>query len=280
MKRVRLEARAKVNLTLDVVGRRPDGFHELRSVLARISLADDVRVSRARGWHVVVRPGLDAGARGELAERAGRALANRLARGDGAAIAVRKRIPLAAGLGGGSSDAGHVLRALGALWRVDEATLVEVAASVGSDVPFFLDGPLAEVSGRGERVRPLAGGPWHGVLLYPRCRISTADAFARLDPSGWSDGTRTAALVLAIERAELSAARLRELCGNDLDPIANVLCPEIARMREHAREIPLFVSGSGPSLFAIADDRRHALAIRRRFRRIDVRAQAIVIAPG
>ncbi len=276
MKAVRLAAHAKLNLTLDVVGRRPDGFHELRSVMARISLADEVRVARAHRWRVTVRPPL--GASGpDLAERAARALARRLSTDAAAAILVRKRIPIAAGLGGGSSDAAHVLRALGALWDVDVAVVREVAREVGSDVPFFLDGALAEVRGRGEEVRPLGGGPWHGVLVVPRCRVATADAFARLGAASWSDGSRTATLARAIAAGEATAPRLRALCGNDLDGVASALCPEIAAVRASVA-VPLFLSGSGPSLFAIADDRGHSLAIRRQLRRADVRAAAIVIA--
>ena len=278
MRTVRIAAHAKLNLTLDVVGRRADGFHELRSVMARISVADDVRVARARRWHVVVRPPIGAaGRQGELSEHAARELARRLARDDAAAIVVRKRVPVAAGLGGGSSDAAHVLRALATLWSADPSVVRAVAAEVGSDVPFFLDGALAEVRGRGEAVRPLAGGPWHGVLVLPRGRIATGDAFARLPPSSWSDGARTEALVRVIDSGGATAAQVRELCGNDLDTVAISLSPEIAAIRASVGA-PLFLSGTGPSLFALADDRGEALRLRRRARRAGWRAQEIRIA--
>lgn len=277
MRAVRLVAHAKVNLTLDVLGPRGDGYHEVRSVMARISLADEVRVARARRWHVVVRPPLRDVGTGELAERAARALAGRLGRTDAARVIVRKRVPIAAGLGGGSSDAAHVLKALGALWRASGALVAEVAAATGSDVPFFLDGALAEVRGRGEQVRPLAGGPWHGVLVLPHCRVSTAEAYARLDLSARSDGARTTALVRCVESGSADAAQLRGLCGNDLDAVASALCPQIADIRAHVPDVPLFLSGSGPGLFAIADHRGQALAIRRRLRRAQVRAIAVLI---
>lgn len=278
MSALRLVAHAKVNLTLDVIGRRDDGYHELRSVFARISLADDVRVSRSRRWVASIRPAVGDGM--DLGERAARALAARLGRdGLAAAIRVRKRIPVAAGLGGGSSDAAHVLRALRTLWRAPVDAVDDVARATGADVPFFLAGcALAEVGGRGERVRALRGGPWHGVLVAPRGRIATADAFARLGRTEWSDGSRTAALVRRLEEGSVDAGRLRSLCGNDLERVASSLCDEIAALRERAAPATLYLSGSGPSLFAIADDRRSALALTRRMKRAGARAVPIVIA--
>ncbi|HYY55606.1 MAG TPA: 4-(cytidine 5'-diphospho)-2-C-methyl-D-erythritol kinase [Candidatus Dormibacteraeota bacterium] len=276
MRTIELAAHAKINLTLDVVGRRPDGFHELRSVFARVSLADEVRVRRARAWRVSIRPPL--ADRPDLAERAARDLARRVGRADAATIAIRKRIPVASGLGGGSSDAAHALRALATLWRVDDATVLASAAAIGSDVPFFLDGPLALVRGRGEQVQALDGGPWWGALAFLGGRISTAAAFARLEPASWSDGTRTARLVDALRSRAVGAAELRELCGNDLDAVAVSLCPAIARLRAELSPTPLFLTGSGPALFAIAHDRGGALAIRRRIRRAGARAIVIQIA--
>ncbi|TMD60112.1 MAG: 4-(cytidine 5'-diphospho)-2-C-methyl-D-erythritol kinase [Chloroflexi bacterium] len=276
MKAVQVRALAKVNLTLDVIGRRADGYHELRSVFARISLGDDVRVRRSRSWHVAIHPPLDA--RPDLAERAAHELARRSGRDVAAAITIRKRIPLASGLGGGSSDAAAVLRALGNLWRLDDALLTAVAAKIGSDVPFFFHGaPLAEVGGRGEHVRAVAGGPWWGALALTSGRVSTADAFARLASGAWSDGQRTARLVRALAAGAVDAAALRALCGNDLDAVAVALCPAIVALRERMQPTPLFLSGSGAALFAIADDRGHALALARRMRRADVRASAIQI---
>lgn len=270
MRTIRGRAYGKVNLTLDVVGRRPDGYHELRSVFALVSLADEVRVSRARHWHVSIRPPL--GVPVDLAERAARLLAARLGRDDGAAISIRKRIPLAAGLGGGSSDAAFVIRALATLWDADEAVVREVAASVGSDVSFFLDGPVAEVAGRGEIVRPLPPVGWDGILVPLACRISTADAFAGLARSSWSDGRRTRELVRALSSGRVDGATIRALLGDDLDAVASSLCAGIADVRARVPELSLFVSGSGPTLFAIADDRAHALAMKRRLRRANARA--------
>ena len=276
MKRVRVAAHAKVNLTLDVLGRRPDGYHEVRSVMARVTLADEVRVRRARRWHIAIHPPI--GERPDLAERAARELARLASRDDAAAISIRKRIPLASGLGGGSSDAAHVLLALARLWDVDATLVREIAARVGSDVSFFLHGAIAEVGGRGERVRALRGGPWWGVLAFGTEAIATADAFARLRSASWSDGARSGRLVAALDAGGVDAAALRELCGNDLEAAAVSLCPAIGVVRERMRPTPLFLSGSGPTLYAIADDRGAALGIRRRLRRLGTRARVVEIA--
>lgn len=279
MKTLRGPAHAKVNLTLEVLGRRGDGYHEMRSVMARISLADEVRVRRAREWRSVIRPPLGVAGDAELSLRAARELARRAGRRDGVAVVIRKRVPEAAGLGGGSSDAATALRLLARLWRLEDAAALRASAlAVGSDVPFFLDGALAEVRGRGEAVRPLRGGPWHGVLVLPHGRIATRDAFARLPERAWSRGERTAALVRALGSAAVDAAALRALCANAFDAIAPSLCPEIGTIRAAAPDVPLFLSGSGPSLFALCDDRARALALRRRLRRAGWRAHEILVA--
>jgi 4-diphosphocytidyl-2-C-methyl-D-erythritol kinase len=278
MKAVRALAHGKVNLTLEVVGRRDDGYHELRSVIARISLADDVRVARARAWRTIVRPALGIAPHAELATRAARALAREVDRSDGVALSIRKRIPPASGLGGGSSDAAAVLRALARLWMIDDATTVRrVAATIGSDVPFFLDGPAAEVRGRGEDVRAISGGPWDGVLVLPRCRVSTDEAFARLPREAWSDGARTADLIGALANGSVGAARLRDHCVNAFDAVQSMLCPQVSAVRESVPGTRLFLSGSGPSLFALCASRAEALFLRRRIRRAGHRALLIAI---
>ena len=274
---MRVLAHAKVNLTLEVLGRRSDGYHELRGVFARASApSDEVRIARNRVWRVRIRPPLDVPPGGELGTRAARALLEQVGQPGAMAIDIRKRIPVGSGLGGGSSDAAAVLRALGRLLRIEDALLHAVAAVIGSDVPFLLDGAIAEVRGRGEEVRPLPGGPWPGVLVLPRCRIATVDAFARLDRAAWSDGSRTAQLASALARGGVTAAELRGVCANAFDAVAVARCPAIAEAREVAG-VPLFLSGSGPALFGVCDDRTRALALLRRLRRHGWRALAIDI---
>ena len=277
---VRVRALAKLNLALAVVGKRPDGYHELRSIFATLDLADDVRVATDR--RLEVRNSVDLGAGEDLAARAVHALARTVGREAHAFVRIRKRIPVAAGLGGGSSDAGAVLRALAGLWGVD-ADLVTVAAEVGSDVPFFVTGaPLAFVSGRGELVRalPRPSEPLHAVVLRPTLRLATADVFAELASGDRGAIEHVDALVAAFETGAVTPDVLRAHAANDLLAPATRRCEAIGAWRAAAAErgIPLFLTGSGPTLFAIADDRRDALRIARLLARAGLRAHAYTLA--
>jgi 4-diphosphocytidyl-2-C-methyl-D-erythritol kinase len=186
--RLRADAPAKVNLVLRVGPPRADGFHDLVTLMVPLDLADEVgvQVHDAPGPVTCRCPGHpDLDGPGNLAARAAEALRTRLGRREGVAIRIRKRIPVVAGLGGGSSDAAAVLRCLARAWGVrDRRLLAEVAVSVGSDVPFFLGSGPAWARGRGERLRPASPVPLHLVLLYPRdpsLAIRAGDAYRWLD---------------------------------------------------------------------------------------------------
>jgi 4-diphosphocytidyl-2-C-methyl-D-erythritol kinase len=267
---VRLVAPAKVNLTLEVVGARQDGYHELRSVFATIDLADRVRVAAAKRLDVEVRPDpIDPGepAGTELTTRAVRALAAATDHPATAHVRVTKRIPVAAGLGGGSSDAGAVLRGLARVWRVD-AELQAVGASLGSDVPFFVSGArFALIGGGGEQVRelPAPAVPLWIVLVRVAARVATVDVFRALRAEEWSDGARSAALARAFEEQRITPATIRSHLGNDLLDAASRVCRDIgeARLIAGSSGVTLGLSGSGPSLFSIADSRADALRLAR-----------------
>lgn len=282
-RRVVVRAPAKINLTLEVVARRPDGYHELRSVFATVDLFDRVAAGLAKRLEVAIRPPLDAAGGEDLVSRAARSLASVSGREPRAHVLVEKRIPAAAGLGGGSSDASATLRALASLWRTGPADLVALAATIGSDVPFFASGArFAEVAGRGERVRPLAAPAaelWI-ALVVPRARLATASVFAALtEAERRGDGAATAALADAFDRGVADPAALRAHARNDLTSAAERLCPWIveARAAAAAKGIALELTGSGPALFAIADDRADALRIARILRRAGLRARAHVL---
>jgi 4-diphosphocytidyl-2-C-methyl-D-erythritol kinase len=278
---VRLLAPAKINLTLDVVGKREDGYHELRSVFATVDLADRVRVAGAKRLDVQVRPEPGAAPGLELTARAVQALAAAVGRPAHAHVRVAKRIPVAAGLGGGSSDAGTALRGLAKLWRA-EPDLAPIAAGLGSDVPFFASGSsYALVEGRGERVRPLPPPlvPLWIVLVRVAARVATPDVFAALRPDEWSDGSRSAALARAFDEGRVDPGTIRSQIGNDLADAAARVCRDIgeARLIAGAKGVTLALSGSGPSLFTVADDRRDALRLARilRGQGLDARARAL-----
>ncbi|HEY7624067.1 MAG TPA: 4-(cytidine 5'-diphospho)-2-C-methyl-D-erythritol kinase [Candidatus Limnocylindria bacterium] len=271
-------APAKINLTLEVLGKRPDGYHELASIFATVGLCDRVRVAGARSLDVRTAPPLDVPAGGDLGSRAVAALARASGREPAAHVRVRKRIPVAAGLGGGSSDAAAVLRGLARLWRLDGVDLVEVGARVGSDVPFFCAGAaFARATGRGETVEPLpapSSEMWI-ALVTMQARVATRDVFARQGASR-SSGERTTALAKLLRDRAATVARLRDLVVNDLTEAATAVAPAIAEARALAAEagVALSMSGSGPSLFALGDDRADALRMARRLRRAGLRARA------
>jgi len=270
---------AKVNLTLEVLGPRPDGYHELASVFATVDLRDRVRVAPWRALDVRVAPAVGAVAGDDLASRAVRALADVSGRPALAHVRVRKRIPVAAGLGGGSSDAGAVLRGLARVWRLDGVDLTPVAALVGSDVPFFVSrAAYALVRGRGELVETLPAPPapfWVALVRMPE-RVSTAEIFAahRAKPS---TPERSVMLAKALRDRKVTAAVVRECLHNDLLAAAERVVPAIADARKTASAlgIDLAMSGSGPSLFAMGDDRADAIRIARRLRRAGLRVRVL-----
>jgi 4-diphosphocytidyl-2-C-methyl-D-erythritol kinase len=273
-------APAKLNLTLAVVGRRADGFHDLHSVFVPLALADRLSLApsgadggeAADSLHVT---GLDAGPPGDnLVLRAVAAARALVGAGPGRpatlplAARLEKHIPVAAGLGGGSSDAAAAfdgaLEAWDASSEVDADALRRAAAEVGSDVPFFLAGGPALVEGRGERVTPLRGVHGHpGILLVtPRVALRTPDVFAAFDAArGAGDGSvRMSSAHLAQELGNgLSATDLVARAGvlasaNDLLPAAILLEPRLVPLRRALTRVlgrPIGLSGSGPTLWTL-----------------------------
>jgi 4-diphosphocytidyl-2-C-methyl-D-erythritol kinase len=276
-----IAAPAKINLTLEVTGRRADGYHDLASVFATIDLCDRVRVAAARRLGVRISPPLALVPGDDLASQAVRALAAASGRQPAAHVRIRKRIPVAAGLGGGSSDAGAVLRALRALWRLNAIDLERIAAMIGSDVPFFARGaPFALVRGRGEQVDPLVAPrePLWIVLVRVAAKVATGEIFAahRGRPS---DGSRSAEVAAAFRRGIATPAFIRARLLNDLLETTERMVPAVTIARACAREhgVELAMSGSGPSLFTLADDRHDALRKARILRRAGLHARPYVL---
>ena len=197
---LRLSAPAKINLALEVVGRRDDGYHDIDTVMTTIDLADELRL-RPHSELSVALQGPDArgiDAADDLAGRAARALAAAAGREPGVRIEVTKRVPAAAGIGGGSSDAAAVLRGLNRLWSLDWPVerLAAVGAELGSDVPFFVHCGAARCTGRGEVVEPLRDlkPPLRLLVLVPpvpEAPSKTARRFAALTPRDFTDGHRS-----------------------------------------------------------------------------------------
>lgn len=259
--RVAIDAPAKVNLWLRVLAREVSGFHGLETLLCAIDLSDRVTVARGgSGVTLEVAGGIDTGpAEGNLAVRAARLALAALGReGDGLDIHLRKRIPSAAGLGGGSSDAAAVLRAVARLYDgLSRDRLLQIGIELGSDVPFFLCGsPLALGWGRGERLLALPPLPPRPVLVaHPGEPMPTAAAFARL--AGLRAGGYTPeARVLGLNA--LSAwDSVAALAANDFEQVAREriprLPPGLDAMRAAGARIVL-LAGSGASIFGVFDE--------------------------
>ena len=253
--RLRLPAYAKINLALEILGRRTDGFHEIASVTQTISLADTLEAAPDVAFSLTMSPPL-VGDGDNLVARAASVLAEHTGRATTGRLHLTKRIPLAAGLGGGSSDAAAALRLLDRLWgtRVGARGLGPVAADLGSDVSLFLAGGTSLIRGRGEHVEKLP--PTHPFWLVLVCPdISPPDKtralYRSLDPSEWSDGAQTLALAETIRAGRpLTAAGL----VNGFDGAADRVYPQFAELRARLHQLagqPFHLTGAGPSLFAL-----------------------------
>lgn len=281
--RYRVRAYAKINLGLNIAQRRPDGFHELRTILQTISLADDlvIEVRRGRGISLTVTGDAPADS-SNLAWRAAALAAESWAIRGHVALHLTKRIPAGAGLGGGSSDAAAVLRALALTARRPPApaAVLALGAQLGSDVPALLLGGTVLGLGRGEEVYTLADlAPWHCVLAMPRGgagkAISTPEAYARWDlhHPGLTPLAASATImrfcslvqqVLPAFRAPLTVTRNREFPSggskvhagieNDFQPEVFSLSPDFPRIhRQLQRASAAWVSltGSGAAQFGL-----------------------------
>jgi 4-diphosphocytidyl-2-C-methyl-D-erythritol kinase len=247
-----LPAPAKLNLFLHVTGRRADGYHLLQSVFILIDWADTLHVER-RDDGLLRRhdlgPALPAD---DLSLRAARALQQASGCTFGADISVLKNVPWGAGMGGGSSDAATVLLALNRLWRLNwpRARLLELAAPLGADVPFFVGGDNAFVEGIGEQLTPIEWAPRRYAVVKPAESLGTAGIFSHPD---LARDTEPATLVGSL--AHMNAERVPVFGHNDLQPIAQALCPAIEQVAGwlDSRFGNSRMTGSGSAVFARVD---------------------------
>lgn len=275
-------APAKVNLVLRVGARRRDGYHDLDTLMVPLDLADDVRVEIRRGCPGAVacrvpdRPDLDGPS--NLAARAAEAFRRRYVTTDRVEITIQKRIPVTAGLGGGSSDAATVLRALARAYEVrDPEGLLAAGLQVGSDVPFFLGRGPAWATGRGERLTPAEVPTLDLVVLYPRdpsVSIRAADAYRWLDASRQSPASRLPLDARARARWTPSAA------VNDLEGPCLARHPRLAELEAclvgHGATAAI-MSGSGPAVFGVFPDRTAARRAARGAREMGLEADVHVV---
>ena len=262
------KAHAKINWALDITGRRADGYHLLDMVMQRIELHDELTVEPAAALTLCV-DGAPAG-EDNLVMKAARALQRHAGANPGAKLALTKRVPAQAGLGGGSADCALALTALNALWGLglEMPRLLQIGETLGADVPFCLTGGLARVSGIGEVIEPIPGAPQIPlVLVRPGGGLSTGAVFSLWDRGGFPAARfDAAALADALLRRDLAA--VDRLCANALTAPAVSLMPEIGRAMEEMRRLgapAVFMTGSGSTVVGAFDDeaaaRRAARAI-------------------
>jgi 4-diphosphocytidyl-2-C-methyl-D-erythritol kinase len=257
---LRVRAPAKLNLYLRVVGKRPDGYHDIETIFERIDLADELTMDlHPRTLEMSCSdPALPCGD-GNLVMRAALLLRQEGGVSAGARLRLEKRIPIAAGLGGGSADAAAALTGLNRLWdlKFPHNRLLELASQLGSDVPFFLGAEAFAIGrGRGDRCEPLASSArLSHVLITPPERLSTADVYA-----GAQFNLTAGKPSISIVAHALRNGSLGELAGglwNDLAPEAIRRCPIIATIQASLREQGCFgalVSGSGSAVFGLLAD--------------------------
>jgi len=293
---MRLLAPAKVNLHLRVGRPRADGYHPLLTWICTVALFDNLTINRAPGRDVAMScdmPGLACDA-GNLVIKAAAALANLLAKSAAPAaapelglnITLRKQIPLGAGLGGGSSDGARTLQALNRLWAAGwpRQKLANLAASFGSDLPFFFYGPSAICRGRGELVEPISPPQSRfALLILPGSHMPTAAVYRRFDEMRLGNDERIDREPHWQQWTQLPAMPLLHALVNDLEPAAFAIDPKLGRLRGDLEETlrrPVRMSGSGSSLFSLFDEESEAAAAAGLVnQRLAVRCVAVEVAP-
>lgn len=262
---VRTEAPAKINWTLEVLGRREDGYHEVRTVMQTVTLADTLAFREAAEVTLDVE-GPHVAREDDLVLAAARAMSGLSARAAGVAARLMKRIPPGTGLGGGSSDAAATLRALDVLWKLGlpREAMLEQAARIGSDAPFFIYGGTALASGRGEQVRPLpdVSQTWL-VLVVPPMRMAdkTRRMYEALSNGDYTDGSRTEALARELEAM---GTVTEEALFNVFDRVAFEAFKGLEAFRRAMLDAGaggVHVAGAGPALFCLTAGEREARAI-------------------
>jgi 4-diphosphocytidyl-2-C-methyl-D-erythritol kinase len=256
-----LPAFAKINLSLRVLGRRADGYHELRTVFQTISLRDELtfEATGVGGVELLCSAPDIPTDESNLVLRAAEALRERFGVRRGARVRLEKRIPAGGGLGGGSSDAASALVGLTRLWGVetDSKELTEIGARLGADVPFFLTGGTALGTGTGAEITPLKDLPRKAlVVATPGVRVSTAEAFGALGVTALTKAG--SAVMLPISRAEAEFHdSLCEVMSNDFEPSVFRLFPDIGRARDALKGAGAecaMLSGSGSSVFGVFEN--------------------------
>jgi 4-diphosphocytidyl-2-C-methyl-D-erythritol kinase len=258
-----LKAPAKINWFLSVEGKRTDGYHDIVSVVQCVDVYDSLTCEDAERIEVV--SDLDVPVEDNLVYRAAMSMQRFSPQARGARITLDKQIPVAAGLGGGSSDAAYTIMGLNELWSLglERRDLIEIGAGVGCDVPFFISGYFSLMEGRGERVRPLRGGRAVTLLLVkPDIAVSTAWAYRQLDGRKLTKERIDIKLFCqSLDREDYAA--LRPMVFNDLEGPVLGKYGAVAGIKEKLYDngaVIACMSGSGPTVFGVFASHEQACA--------------------
>jgi len=255
-----IPAFAKINLGLRVMAQRADGYHELDTIFQAVSLHDTIKLTATEDRHIVLScddRSLSCGAQ-NIVIRAAKTLQERFAVTRGARIHLQKRIPIQAGLGGGSADAAMTLVGLSYLWELQPTSddYVNIATSLGADVPFFLFGGTARGTGIGDRIKPLPDAPeTFFLIIKPNANIITPDAYHTLDQRSLTSKVGETILSSSEAKEFFDSSSFASL-QNDFEAVAFDLEPEIGRARAallKAGARAAMLAGSGSAVFAIFD---------------------------
>jgi len=275
------DAPAKINLRLEIIRKRKDGYHEIRTLLQKISLHDRLRFSlkRRRGIRIATdHPSLPTG-RGNLVYQAILSMIGRSDYRGGVEVSIEKNIPLGAGLGGGSSNAAAAIEAVNYLLKINlnRKELMEVGAKIGADVPFFLFEGSALGSGIGERLRKMTLPPLGYVLIYPNFEVSTRWAYQNFILTKTKYHFNLHGLLK-------SPVRIARFLRNDLEGIVSKKYPEISLMKGmlvSAGAMGAMMTGSGPTVFGLFSTKEEATeAYRKMKRKVGRKGWKIIKAHG
>ncbi|MFP3359028.1 4-(cytidine 5'-diphospho)-2-C-methyl-D-erythritol kinase [Planococcus sp. SIMBA_143] len=252
-----IKAPAKINLTLDVLYKRPDNYHEIEMIMTTVDLADRIGLQgTAKGIHIQSADRFVPNDSRNLAYQAAQLIKDTFNIKTGVIISLDKQIPVAAGLAGGSSDAAATLKGLNQLWQLNLSLdeLAELGAKIGSDVSFCVYGGTALATGRGEVIEELPAPPHCWVILAkPSLGVSTADVYGAFNPDK-ADHPDTQAMIVALREGDYEA-----MCanlGNALESVTMNLHPEVGQIKEQMIKFgadAVLMSGSGPTVFGLVN---------------------------
>ncbi|MEI7817443.1 MAG: 4-(cytidine 5'-diphospho)-2-C-methyl-D-erythritol kinase [Desulfuromonadales bacterium] len=252
METLTLQAPAKINYLLDVIGKRPDGYHDLRMIMQRVNLCDTVTLTLAETPDIKVTcdSGVAPDGPRNIAWKAARELLDHANFNKGVTINITKRIPVAAGLGGGSSDAASVLMGMNELLHLglSDQKLIEIGSKLGADIPFFIFKTSALAEGVGEKLSPLYNMPKCWILLVnPGVHVSTAWVYRSLQLTSSSELNRLPEFFESVES-------IVSILSNDLESVTIPAFPVIADIKSRMMELGAagsMMSGSGPTVFGV-----------------------------